>query len=246
LHQGVHLLEKFVRDDRVRVPNPKENLQLKLIQSLRKAKSLISYIDAIGELDGKRCLIDWKTTTSPLFRRTRRAPLPRSSAYLLFLDQWHPGCGFRRVRPEAGPRDSIPKGHDFRRTAQEFGRLVQNDHPAVGIRALLLSQRDPFPQNGCVSCAHLGLCLGNEQLIEANLIRRPERAILIGLTSLWINRAYMEPNLDRRRALVVPGHKIDEILAWEKTKEREKDVRFVELGHTCARSGRNSTGGSRI
>ena len=61
---------------------------------------------------------------------------------------------------------------------------------------------------------------------------------MIGLTSLWINRAHMEPNLDRRRALVVLD-KIDEILAWEKTKEREKDVRFVELGqHLCeVRSG---------
>src|SRR6202049_3244581 len=39
----------------------------------------------------------------------------------------------------------------------------------------------------------------------------------------------MEPNLDRRRALVVLGE-IDEILAWEKTKEQERDVRFVELG----------------
>src|ERR1700729_4646863 len=39
----------------------------------------------------------------------------------------------------------------------------------------------------------------------------------------------MAPNLDRRRAFVVLD-KIDEILAWEKAKERERDVRFVELG----------------
>jgi len=39
----------------------------------------------------------------------------------------------------------------------------------------------------------------------------------------------MRPNLDRRRALVVLD-KIDEILAWEKTKDQEKDVRFVDLG----------------
>src|SRR5450631_2031921 len=39
----------------------------------------------------------------------------------------------------------------------------------------------------------------------------------------------MEPNLDRRRALLVMD-KIDEILTWEKAKERERDVRFVELG----------------
>src|ERR1700722_7849231 len=39
----------------------------------------------------------------------------------------------------------------------------------------------------------------------------------------------MEPNLDRQRALLVLD-KIDEILFWEKRKEQEKDVRFVELG----------------
>ncbi|MGA2717344.1 MAG: hypothetical protein ABSF78_00140 [Candidatus Acidiferrales bacterium] len=39
----------------------------------------------------------------------------------------------------------------------------------------------------------------------------------------------MGPNLDRRRALLVLD-KIDEILTWEKAKEQERDVRFVELG----------------
>ena len=39
----------------------------------------------------------------------------------------------------------------------------------------------------------------------------------------------LAPKLDRRRALFVLD-KIDEILAWEKTKEQERDVRFVELG----------------
>jgi hypothetical protein len=53
---------------------------------------------------------------------------------------------------------------------------------------------------------------------------------LHGLTSLWINRGLMEtPEINRRRAVFVLG-RIDEILSWEKTKEQEKDVRFVELG----------------
>jgi hypothetical protein len=53
---------------------------------------------------------------------------------------------------------------------------------------------------------------------------------LIGLTNLWINgqRALL-PEINHRRAIVVLG-KIDAILSWEKTKEREKDVHFVELG----------------
>ena len=53
---------------------------------------------------------------------------------------------------------------------------------------------------------------------------------MIGLTSLWINgRPIVLPELNRRRALSVLN-KIDEILHWEKTKEQERDVRFVELG----------------
>jgi len=53
---------------------------------------------------------------------------------------------------------------------------------------------------------------------------------LPGLTTLWINRGLMvTPEINRRRAVFVLG-RIDEILSWEKTKEQEKDVRFVELG----------------
>jgi len=53
---------------------------------------------------------------------------------------------------------------------------------------------------------------------------------LIGLTSLWTNRELMvTPEINRRRGVFVLG-RIDEILSWERTKEQEKDVRFVELG----------------
>ena len=53
---------------------------------------------------------------------------------------------------------------------------------------------------------------------------------MIGLTSLWTNGGLnVSPELNRRRALIVLG-RIDEILAWEKTKEQERDERFVELG----------------
>jgi hypothetical protein len=37
------------------------------------------------------------------------------------------------------------------------------------------------------------------------------------------------PQLNRQRALLIM-EKIDEILFWEKTKEQQRDVRFVELG----------------
>ena len=52
---------------------------------------------------------------------------------------------------------------------------------------------------------------------------------MVGLTSLRTSNPPMLPKLNRRRALFVLT-KIDEILAWEKQKEIERDTRFVELG----------------
>ncbi len=49
------------------------------------------------------------------------------------------------------------------------------------------------------------------------------------LTSLRTNDPPMPPKLNPKRALFVLS-KIDEILAWERRKEAEKDTRFVELG----------------
>ena len=53
---------------------------------------------------------------------------------------------------------------------------------------------------------------------------------MIGLTCLTTKGIqHLPPKLNRRRALFVLT-KIDEILAWEKSTERERDTRFVELG----------------
>ena len=68
---------------------------------------------------------------------------------------------------------------------QEYGRLVETTtvnqieaghfNPHSGIR---------FPQNGCMSCPHLGLCLNNEQLVADNLIRKPGASNLDWLDEL--------------------------------------------------------------
>ena len=49
------------------------------------------------------------------------------------------------------------------------------------------------------------------------------------LTNLRTSTPPMTPKLNEKRALFVLS-KIDEILAWEKRQEAEKDTRFVELG----------------
>ena len=53
---------------------------------------------------------------------------------------------------------------------------------------------------------------------------------MIGLTTLTTNGTpLVAPKLNRRRAVFVLA-KIDEILAWERTTEQERDTRFVDLG----------------
>ena len=52
---------------------------------------------------------------------------------------------------------------------------------------------------------------------------------MVCLTSLTTNHPPMPPKMNPERARFVLS-KIDEILAWEKRRETERDTRFVELG----------------
>jgi hypothetical protein len=54
----------FARDGRIRIPQPGKNLQLKILRGLPDGGEFVAYIDAIGEIDGQRFLIDRKTTAN--------------------------------------------------------------------------------------------------------------------------------------------------------------------------------------
>ena len=172
-HQGVHLLEMFARDDRIRIRRPKANLQIKMVRALSGGHEFLAYIDAIGYLDHTRCLIDWKTTTS------RYAEEPEG---LLSLDpqlicySWVSGVSdvafvvfVRKQQPEIQYLKTTISDDQHR----EFGQLV---HAAIG--QIQSGQFPPhsgirFPANGCMSCPHLGLCLEKQPLIDSKLVRRP-------------------------------------------------------------------------
>ena len=184
LHQGVHMLEKFVREDRIRVPDPKDNLQIKLTRKLSGGNEFVSYIDAIGELDGSHYLIDWKTTTSrysedpdgllsldPQLICYSWISVIANVAFVVFVRKHSPEIQYLKATISEEQR-------------QDFGRLVETTvgqlesgqfPPHGGIR---------FPQNSCLSCSHLGLCLNNQKLIETNLIRRPGASDLDWLDEL--------------------------------------------------------------
>jgi hypothetical protein len=173
VHQGIHLLHLFAQEDRVRIPNPKKNLQVKMTRSLPGANEFVSYIDAMGELDGERRILDWKTTTSRY---------PEEPEGLLSLDpqlicySWV--SGIRDVALVVFVRKRLPEIQYLKATIteaqqKEFGELV-----ASAVSQIEAGQFPPhsgirFPTNGCTTCTHLGLCLGNQTLITAQLRRQP-------------------------------------------------------------------------
>jgi hypothetical protein len=64
LEQALLLLDRFSQDDRVRVLQPRKNLQIKFVRPLAAGNDFVAYVDAIGKLDGTGCLLEWKTTSS--------------------------------------------------------------------------------------------------------------------------------------------------------------------------------------
>jgi hypothetical protein len=181
-HQGVHLLQKFAQDDRVRIHRPQESLQVKMQRALAGNNEFVSYIDALGDLDGKACLIDWKTTTSRY---------PEKPDGLLTLDpqlicySWISGISdvafvvfVRKQLPEI----QYLKASITEEQRREFGRLLETMIGQVEAGQFPAHSGIRFPQNGRMSCAHLGLCLDDKKMIDVNLIRRP------GASDLdWIN-----------------------------------------------------------
>jgi PD-(D/E)XK nuclease superfamily len=173
LEQALMLLDRFSQDDRVRVAQPRKNLQIKFVRPLASGNDFVAYVDAIGKLDGTGCLLEWKTTSSRY---------PEQPDGLLALDpqllcySWISGISevaqvvFVRKRlveiQYLHTRITDEQRHEFSDLVQETIRQIESAQflPHSGIR---------FPQNPCSTCPYLGLCLGKPALIEAALIRRP-------------------------------------------------------------------------
>ncbi|HXN00200.1 MAG TPA: PD-(D/E)XK nuclease family protein [Candidatus Dormibacteraeota bacterium] len=172
VHQGIHLLETFARHDRIRIHNPRKNLQIKIEKTLPGGNDFVAYLDAIGELDGKQCIIDWKTSTSRY---------PTEPEGLLSLDpqlicySWITGIAdvafvvfVRKHQPEV----QYIKASISQEQRHEFGRLVEATVNQIEAGQFLPHSGIRFPQNTCLSCCHLGLCIKNQQIVAANLIRK--------------------------------------------------------------------------
>src|SRR5438067_8996272 len=229
LEQGIQLLDRFCQEDRVRIRQPRRNLQIKFVRPLSRQNEFVAYIDAIGQLDDRGCLLEWKTTSSRY---------PEKPDGLLALDpqlicySWITGVS--EVAQVVFVRKRLVEIQYLHTTItdeqrREFGQLVETTIMQIEAAQFLPHSGIRFPQNPCSSCPYIGLCLGRQELVEATLIRRPGAEQLDWLDDFITKNPPMLPKLNRRRAQFVLT-KIDEILAWEQRNEVEKDTRFVELG----------------
>ena len=55
---------------------------------------------------------------------------------------------------------------------QKFGRLVDDTIVRIESAQFLPHSGVRFPQNPCTSCPYVGLCLGQQELVDATLVRR--------------------------------------------------------------------------
>ena len=212
LQQGIELLKRFAQEDRVRVLKPRQNLQVKVIRPITTNTDFVAYIDALGQLDGVPCVIDWKTTGSCY---------PQEPTGLAALDpqlvcySWI--TGIQEVALVVFVRKRWVEIQYLRATVndaqhQEFARLLQSTIANIEGGQFPQHSGIRFPQNGCIHCPYLGLCLDRK-----------------GLTSLRVKETPMAPKLNDKRARFVLA-KIDQILAWEQETDRQRDTRFVDLG----------------
>jgi CRISPR/Cas system-associated exonuclease Cas4 (RecB family) len=173
LREGIMLLTRFCQDGRIQIRQPRRNLQVKFTQQVADKNDFVAYIDAIGSLDGTRCLLEWKTSSSRY---------PEEPEGLLSLDpqlvcySWI--TGISDVAQVVFVRKRLIEVQYLRTTItdeqrQEFGRLVEGTIRRIESADFLPHSGIRFPQNPCSSCPYVELCLGKPELADIAIVRRP-------------------------------------------------------------------------
>jgi hypothetical protein len=173
LQQGIQLLDRFCQDDRIRIRQPRRNLQIKFSRPVSEQNDFVAYVDAIGKLDGTRSLLEWKTTSS------RYSEEPDG---LLALDpqlvcySWI--TGISDVAQVVFVRKRLVEVQYLRTTIsdekrQEFGQIVEDTIRRIESAQFLPHSGIRFPQNPCSTCPYIGLCLGKPGLVDTSLVRKP-------------------------------------------------------------------------
>jgi hypothetical protein len=175
LEQGQALLEQFRQDTRVLIEDGERDFQIKFRRPLPLSqKHFLAYVDAVGYVDGRWCLIEWKTTTQAY---------PENLGRVLELDpqlvcySWAAQCQqvslvnfVRKKQPEIQYLRARIRKRQWKAFEQTLDLLVsemeaRHFYPRSGIR---------YPNNQCLNCAYLGLCIRKKALVEEKLVKVEE------------------------------------------------------------------------
>ena len=173
LQQGIQLLERFAQDGRVRICRASKNQQIQFTRSVNSGSNFVAYVDAVGELDGTPCVLEWKTTS---------ARYPEDPAGISALDpqlvcySWM--TGIDEVAQVVFVRKRLVEVQYLHATIteeqrQEFASLVDDTVRRIESGLFLPHSGIRFPQNPCTTCPYIGLCLDKRELVEAALVRKP-------------------------------------------------------------------------
>ena len=173
LQQGVQLLERFTQDGRVKIRRPRSHQQIQFTRRLSAENSFVAFVDAIVELVGTACVLEWKTSSA------RYPTEPDGIAALdpqLICYSWM--TGIEQVAQVVFIRKRLVEVQYLRATItdqqrQEFQTLVEDTVKRIEAGQFLPHSGIRFPQNPCSTCPFLGLCLDQRQLIYAALVRKP-------------------------------------------------------------------------
>src|SRR5438477_11615039 len=135
-------------------------MQIEYLLPLYDQNVYLAYIDAMGRLNDRRCLLEWKTTSSRY---------PEEPDELLALDpqlvcySWITGVS--EVAQVVFVRKRLVEIQYLRTTIndeqrREFGELVESTIRQIESAQFLPHSGIRFPQNPCSSCPYIGLCLG--------------------------------------------------------------------------------------
>ena len=173
LHQGIQLLERFAQDGRISIRQPERHQQVQVRKPIAGSNDFLGYIDAIGQMDGTKSVLEWKTTS---------ARYPEELAGLTALDpqlvcySWL--TGIEQVAQVVFVRKRLFEVQYLRATItdaqrQEFAALVEDSVRRIESGLFLPHSGIRFPQNPCTSCPFIGLCLDKQDLIGTALVRKP-------------------------------------------------------------------------
>ena len=178
LEQGQTLLEQFRQDQRVQIEDGRTDFQVKFRRPLPLSqRHFLAYVDAMGWVDGIHCLIEWKTSTQAYPEHLGRVlELDPQLVCYSWAAQKQEVClvnFVRKKQPEVQYLHARIRKRQWKALEQTIGLLASEMeggyfYPRSGIR---------YPNNQCLNCAYLGLCLRKRTLVGEKLVKLEEQPV---------------------------------------------------------------------